>query len=191
GRGLWEISGRFESVLTAKSGQTMVSAEIARSRPPTGLDDHAYAAQSAPEVESMGRARLRPRSRLEDWFGPRRSARLAQPPAVAYCWTADTPDPIEIADISSGGVHLLTDVRWPRGGVLSMTLQRTDRTSEMPESWVVINFMVTRLCSDGVAGAFIPTTHRLAGFVHGPAENCADGRTLKRFVRHLAVHNSA
>ena len=188
GRALWQISVRFKSPLVkAKGGLTMVSAAIAVSRPSTGLDDHAHAGQSAPETESMGRATSQLESRLQNWLGPRRRARIAKPPAVAYCWTVDTPDPIEIADISSGGVHLLTDVRWPRGGVLSMTLQRTDRTSEMPESWVVIDFVVTRLCSDGVAGAFIPTTHRLSGYMKGPADNCADDRTLKRFVKHLAA----
>ena len=169
----------------------MESPEIAASQPPAGLDDLTHATQTAPEMGSMGRTRSRRASRLDKWFDPRRSSRLAKPPAVAYCWTVDTPHPVEIADISSGGVHLLTDARWPQGGVLSMTLQRTDRTSQTPESWIVIDFMVIRLCDDGVAGAFIPSTNGVSRIIPSRAENCADDRALKRFVKYLAVHESA
>ena len=191
GRSLREIPVRFKSPLVAKGGGTMASADIAWSQPPSAPDAPAHAAQGAPEMGSAGRARSQLQDRLQEWFGPRRSARIAKPPAVAYCWTVDTPDPIQIADISSGGVHLLTDVRWPQGGMLSMTLQRTDRGSETPESWIVIDFMVIRLCEDGVAGAFIPSTSGVSRVIPSRAENCADDRALKRFVRHLAVRDSA
>ncbi|MGH9590124.1 MAG: hypothetical protein ACRD25_06995 [Terracidiphilus sp.] len=187
GRSVWLPSIRLWSWAKTRAALTMKSMDISGAQHSTGLDDRAHATQSAPAMESMGQARPQSPMRLQRWFDPRRSSRLAKPPVVAYCWTADTPHPVKIADISSGGVHLLTDARWPRGGVLPMTLQRTDRASQAPESWIVINFMVIRLCDDGVAGAFIPSTHRLARFIASRAENCADDRALKRFVRHLAV----
>jgi hypothetical protein len=191
GRPLRQIPVRFKSLLVAKGGGTMASTDIAWAQPPTAPDAPAHGAQCAPEMGSAGRARSQLQDRLQEWFGPRRSARIAKPPAVAYCWTVDTPDPIQIADISSGGVHLLTDVRWPQGGMLSMTLQRTDRGSETPESWIVIDFMVIRLCDDGVAGAFIPSTNGVSRVIPSRAENCADDRALKRFVKQLAVPGRA
>lgn len=187
GRSFWRLSIRLWSRAEARAPLTVKSTDVAASLPSTRLDDRAPATRSAPRMESVDEPRPQSPTRLKRWFGPRRSSRLAMPPAVAYCWTADTPHPIKIADISSGGVHLLTDVRWPRGGALSMTLQRTDRTKEMPESWIVIDFIVTRYCDDGVAGAFIPSNHRLSPFIPSRADNCADERTLKHFVRQLAV----
>lgn len=190
GRSTWQVPVRLWNLAEALTAPTMERAETAELQLSTGSGDCVDMTQSAPDMdnrsESMSPVGSELATRLQRWFGPRRSSRMAMPPVVAYCWTADTPDPIKIADISSGGVYLLTDARWPRGGVLSMTLQRTDRTSDTPESWVVIDFVVVRLCGDGVAGAFIPSTHRLSPFIPSRAENCADDKTLKRFVRHLA-----
>lgn len=124
---------------------------------------------------------------LRNWLGPRNSPRLDDPPAVAYCWTADTPHCLGIANISSSGIYLLTDVRWPRGGIVSMTLQRTDSAKEKPDSWIVIDFMVVRYSEDGVAGAFIPSVPGRTYCYPNRAENCADKKTLKRFVKHLNV----
>lgn len=191
GRSMWRLSVRLWNRAEANFALISGSTNIAGSQLSTGLDDRAHAMQTAPGSESMGETKPQSPPGFKRWFDPRRSSRLAKPPVVAYCWTADTPHSIKIADISSGGVHLLTDVRWPRGGVLSMTLQRTDRTKEMPESWIVIDFIVMRLCKDGVAGAFIPSTHRLSRFIPSRAENCADDRTLKSFVRHLAASGRA
>ena len=153
----------------------------------TGVDDFAHAQPGAPATDGMAQSRLQPQTWIEKWCDPRRNSRLARPPVVAYCWTADTPLPVEIVDISSTGVHLVTEACWPLGGVLSMTLQRTDRTSDTPESWIVIDFRVIRLCNDGVAGAFIPSTQRRSRSIPSRAEDCADSRALKRFVSHLAV----
>ena len=187
GRSVWQLPVRNSKRAEARAVLTVKSRDIAGPQPSTGLGDRVRAMQSTSVLESTDQPRPQSPTRFKMWFGPRRSPRLEKPPAVAYCWTADTPHSIKIADISTGGVHLLTDVRWPRGGAFSMTLKRTDIKNETPGSWIVIDFIVIRYCDDGVAGTFIPSTHRLSPYIPTRAENCADEWTLKRFVKHLAV----
>lgn len=149
----------------------------------TGLSNRADT-KPAEIAANMGRARAQVSSGIKDWLGPRRGSRVAEPPLIAWCWTADTPRSLNIANISCGGLYLLTDVRWPLGGRVSMTLQRTDRSKDAPESWIVTDFVVLRWCKDGLAGALIPPSQYS---VARDAENRADPRTLKRFVKQLAV----
>lgn len=142
------------------------------------------AVRPAPATEITRRTSTQPTTSLKYWLGPRRRSRQVAPPVVAYCWTADTPHSLKVADISSSGVYLLTDVRWPRGATVSMTLQRTDRGKHTPDSWLVTDFLVVRWGKNGLAGAFVPPPPYSAA---RGAENYADPKTLKRFVKHLAV----
>lgn len=135
-------------------------------------------------TQSVSHAKTQVATGLKTRFGPRRLPRMVEPPVVAYCWAADTPQALRIADISTGGLHLLTDVRWPLGATVPVTLQRTDRPKEAPESWIVIDFMILRWCKDGLAGTLNPPTPYS---VASGAINCADRTTLKRFVKQLAV----
>jgi hypothetical protein len=142
------------------------------------------ATRAFPIIERLGRAGAHVSAGLRNCFGPRRSVRLAKPPLVAWCWTADTQHSLHIADISAGGLHLLTDVRWPLGGKVPIALERTDRSKHSPGSWIVADFVVLRWCKDGLAGALVPPS-RYSFVKH--AENRADERALKRFVKHLDV----
>jgi hypothetical protein len=142
------------------------------------------APKPAPTPKPAARPVKRASTRSRSLFDPRRSTRLEQPPLVAWCWAADTPGALRIADISAGGIHLLTDVRWPRGATVPMTLQRTDRPKHAPGSWIVADFRILRWCQDGLAGILIPPTPYS---VASGTENCADPATLKRFVKQLAV----
>ena len=139
------------------------------------------AAAAAPAVRPAKQVSTR---RFKSLFDPRQNPRLEQPPLVAWCWAADTPGAIRIADISASGIHLLTDARWPRGATVPMTLQRTDCARQEPGSWIVADFMIRRWCKDGLAGSLIPPTPYS---VACGTENCADPRTLKRFVKELAM----
>jgi len=130
---------------------------------------------------------------LENWFqkwlgppDPRRNARVDNPPLVAYHWIADVSQALKIADISAGGLHLVTKDRWSEGNIISMTLQRTDREKGSPDSWIAVDFLVMRWCEDGMAGAFMASTPGLAYTVAGRAGNCADRKMLVRFVDRLA-----
>ncbi|HEX8712173.1 MAG TPA: hypothetical protein VF730_09890 [Terracidiphilus sp.] len=135
----------------------------------------------------------RAETQLESWFlkwfeppDPRLSTRVERPPLVAYHWIVDSPQALKIANISSGGLYLITEDRWSEGNIISMTLQRTDREKGSPESWIAVDFIVMRWCKDGIAGAFLPHTPGLSDAVAGRAKNCADKKTLERFVKELA-----
>lgn len=130
---------------------------------------------------------------LENWFqkwlgppDPRRATRVSNPPLVAYHWIADVPQALKIADVGAGGLHLITKDRWSEGNIVSMTLQRTDRDKGSPDSWIAVDFLVMRWCEDGMAGAFIASTPGLYYTVAGRAGNCADRKTLERFMERLA-----
>lgn len=140
-------------------------------------------------MERIDRAELGVETRLLEWFGPqdpRRTPRMAAPPLVAYHWIMNAGQELKIADISAGGLYLLTDDRWSEGNIISMTLQRTDMEKGAPESWIAVDFVVTRWCDEGLAGAFIPARPGTSFAAAGRAENCADKRALERFVKRLA-----
>lgn len=139
----------------------------------------------------LDRAEMHLQSLFLKWFDPpdprRRSARLSAPPLAAYHWTMDVPQGLKIANISSGGMCLVTHERWTDGVIVSLTLQRTDMPKGSAESWIAVDFVVTRWCEDGIAGAFIPSRPGQHDAVAGRAMNCADKKTLERFVMQLAT----
>ncbi len=136
----------------------------------------------------LDRAEFHLETQFERWFEPpdprRRSRRLAKPPLVAYYWPADDPKAHEIADISFGGLHLLTQDRWPEGSIFSMCLQRTDTEKGEPGSWIAVDFRIVHWCRDGVAGAFLPSSNMTYADA-GRANNCVDRKTLESFVKRL------
>lgn len=177
------LSAQLKIWFSTNAPVAMAHTRSAAAQASTGLRNWADA-KPAQIVASMGQTKKQLSAGFKASFGPRRTSRLARPPLVAWCWTADTPESIKIADISTSGIHLLTDVRWPRGATVSMTLQRTDRPKQSPGSWVVTDFVILRWCKDGLAGAFVPPSHYSAS---RGTENYADQKTLKRFVKQLAL----
>lgn len=154
-----------------------------------GGELHRAAAKAGLTGKRMTRVKTRVSKWIEKCFeapDPRRSRRMAKPPLVAYYWAAGTPEAHRVANISSSGLYLLTEDRWPRGGRVSMTLQRTDRARGTPGSWIAIDFMVVRWCEDGLAGAFVTSAPGTSFAASGHAENCADRKTLERFIKELA-----
>ena len=130
---------------------------------------------------------------LRNWLSPppprdqRRSQRLVKPPLVAYYWTGGTPPPQAVADISPGGLYLVTHDRLLPGTTISMTLQRNDQERETPGWWIAVDVMVIRLGKDGFAGAFIPSMPSLAYTAARRVGNRGDTENLERFVKHLTV----
>jgi hypothetical protein len=139
----------------------------------------------------LDRAEMHLESWFLKWFDPpdprRRSARLAAPPLTAYHWAMDVPQGLKIANVSAGGMYLLTDQRWTDGVIVSLTLQRTDMPKGSADSWIAVDFVVTRWCEDGIAGAFIPSRPGQLDAVAGRAMNCADKKALERFMAQLAT----
>lgn len=154
-----------------------------------GTEKGSLAATAGLINEGLDRAEIHLERWFQKWFGPpdpRHSRRVAEPPLVAFHWIVDTPQALRIANISAGGLHLLTNERWSPGNIVSMTLQRTDMPKGSRESWIAVDFLVMRWCKDGMAGAFIASVPGLKNAVSGRAQNCADKRTLERFVEKLA-----
>lgn len=94
---------------------------------------------------------------------PRRSERRPAPGLSAY-YSADPvtndspPKQNEIGNISSTGVYLLTDDRWPHGTVVSLTLQRTGPPEASSERRITLPAKAVRWGSDGVGLSFLLPT---------------------------------
>jgi hypothetical protein len=119
----------------------------------------------------------------------RRSTRLLKPPLAAYYWTGDQPEPRVIANISTSGLYFLTKERWYPGTRVSMTLQRTDLDGEARKEWISVDVRIVRSGVDGVGGAFQFSGSGPYGFAS--SENCADKKTMERFVKRLMVNATA
>jgi hypothetical protein len=104
----------------------------------------------------------------EESTAPRRSERRPAPGLSAYHSTdLATTDPAtiapsskqdEIANISSTGVYLLTDERWPPGTIISLTLQRKGPPESSSERRITLPAKAVRWGKDGVGLSFaLPT----------------------------------
>jgi hypothetical protein len=101
------------------------------------------------------------RSRFKHWLNPasspsdrRRTSRRYVPGVVAHYFTGGAPKPHDVADISMGGMYLLTDDRWMPGTMIQMTLQKPCAQGEKKQSINVLSRIIRR-GSDGVAAEFI------------------------------------
>jgi hypothetical protein len=149
-----------------------------------------------PQVRTATGALLdRAEKELSTWVGTvlsphkRRSTRFVKPPLAVYYWTGDQPEPREIANISSSGLYLLTDERWYPGTRVSMTLQRTDLDNKARKEWISVDVRIVRYGADGVGGAFLFSDSGTQGFAN--SDNCADKKTLERFIKRLTVDATA
>lgn len=96
--------------------------------------------------------------RTEESTAPRRSERRAAPGLSAYHLTGPTPKQEDIGNISSTGVYLLTEERWPPGTVVSLTLQRTGPPEASSERRITLPARAVRWGEDGVGLSFaLPT----------------------------------
>jgi hypothetical protein len=164
------------------------AASIAPVVPPPAAEKNNFAATGGLINGGLDRAELQLQTWFQKWFGPpdpRHAARVARPPLVAYHWIVDAPQALKVANISAGGLYLVTKERWSEGNIVSMTLQRTDQLDGSPESWIAVDFLVLRWCQDGMAGAFIASVPGLIDAVAGRAGNTADKKSIERFVERL------
>ena len=120
----------------------------------------------------------------------RRAQRHTEPRLVAFYWDGAAPQPRYIRDVSNTGFYLLTDQRWYPGTLITMTLQRTEKSDDGSKSSVAVQAKVIRLGEDGVAVAFVFTkaedAHRVTSIVAGGV-GLADRKTLDLFLQPLWV----
>src|ERR1017187_4610153 len=101
--------------------------------------------------------------RKEELTVPRRSERRPAPGLSAYhsagpATNGPIPKQHEIGNISSTGLYLLTDERWPPGTVVSLTLQRTGPPEESSERRITLPAKAVRWGNDGVGLSFLLPT---------------------------------
>ena len=134
---------------------------------------------------------------MKNWFEElmsqhrRRAQRHIEPWLVAFYWDGAVPQPRYILDVSNTGFYLLTDQRWYPGTLITMTLQRTEKSDDGSKSSVAVQAKVIRLGEDGVAVAFVfpkpEDANRVTSIVAGGV-GLADRRTLDLFLQPLWVN---
>ena len=86
----------------------------------------------------------------------RRGARRKHMPAlVAYDTNRGGMRPFKVADISSTGLYVVTDERWPEGATVNLTLQRDGVFEERPDHRIDIKADAVRWGDDGVGLSFL------------------------------------
>ena len=135
---------------------------------------------------------------MKNWFEElmfqhqRRAPRYIEPRLVAFYWDGAAPEPRYIRDVSSTGFYLLTEQRWYPGTLITMTLQRTERTDDGSKSSIAVQAKVIRPGDDGVALAFVlPRAKDARSVISIIADGVglADKKTLELFLRPLWVNH--
>lgn len=136
---------------------------------------------------------------MKNWFEElmsqhqRRAPRHIEPRLVAFYWDGAVPKPRYIRDVSFTGFYLLTEERWCPGTLITMTLQRTEKTSDGSKRSIAVQAKVIRPGEDGVAVAFVlPRAKDARGVISIIADGVglADKKTLELFLRPLWVNRA-
>jgi PilZ domain len=102
-----------------------------------------------------------PSADVRDWLSqaPRRDRRIAPrkrwPRLEAYDTESSSVVPHAVRDISTTGLYLMTDERWPLGTRVRMSLQRTDGLDDTSMIPTTIELRVSRWGADGVGLEFV------------------------------------
>lgn len=135
---------------------------------------------------------------MKNWFEElmfqhqRRAPRYIEPRLVAFYWDGTAPIPRYIRDVSSTGFYLVTEQRWYPGTLITMTLQRTEKTDNGSKSSIAVQAKVIRPGEDGVALAFVlPRAKDARSVISIIADGVglADKKTLELFLRPLWVNH--
>jgi hypothetical protein len=121
----------------------------------------------------------------------RRAPRHIEPRLVAFYWDGAVPEPHYLQDVSSTGFYLLTSQRWYPGTVITMTLQRTEKSDDGSRSSVAVQAKVIRLGKDGVALRFVfrrPGDARKVSDIVADGVKLADEKTLDLFLQPLWIN---
>lgn len=83
------------------------------------------------------------------------SPRKRWPHLAAYEAEGHAPTPLSVRDISTTGLYLLTDERWPLGTRVRLSLQRTDGLDDASMIPTTVELRVSRWGGDGVGLEFV------------------------------------
>jgi hypothetical protein len=121
----------------------------------------------------------------------RRAQRHIEPRLVAFYWDGVIPQPRYIRDVSTTGFYLLTEERWYPGTLITMTLQRAEKSEDGSKSSIAIQARVIRPGEDGVAVKFVfPQAEqgRQVRSIIAEGVGLADKKTLELFLQPLWVN---
>lgn len=94
-----------------------------------------------------------------------RARRKLFPHLVAYDASGSVLTVNGVRDVSSTGLYLVTDDRWPLGTEVRMSLQRTDVPEDQPMQPIMVDLRVCRWGSDGVGLAFMQPDSEMSSLV--------------------------
>jgi Flp pilus assembly protein TadG len=93
-----------------------------------------------------------------EWLWPserRQATRLAALPLLAYFWDGGEPRSWRVRDVSPHGMYLLTEQRWYRNTMVTVTLTRTDLDESNPKRSIQVVARVVHAGTDGVGVNFV------------------------------------
>ncbi len=108
---------------------------------------------------------------VKEWLSqaPDKDRRIAQrkrwPHLSAVETEADSTSPHAVRDISTTGLYLLTEERWPLGTRVRMSLQRTDALDDATMIPTTVQLRVSRWGADGVGLEFVTADAEHAALV--------------------------
>ncbi len=85
----------------------------------------------------------------------RRSIRRPSSELMAYCAEKGAQEGLDVGNISSTGVYLVTDERWPPGKLIPLTLQRKGPPEESPGKRIRVQAGPARWGKDGIGLYFV------------------------------------
>ena len=130
---------------------------------------------------------------LKSWFvkqspPDRRSAeRVLSPWLMAYDWSGPEKKKHDIRDISTSGVYLLTQERWPQGELVSISLRRKDQPEESSAPGVPVQVKAVRWGQDGVGFSFVEAKDFNLGIGESPLANNGDHKEPEEVRRRLRM----
>ena len=116
-------------------------------------------------------------------IAPRRSL----PGLIAFDGTPAESEPLEVADISSTGVYLRTEQRWPTGRVISLTLQKKDAPRSHSDRQVAVEADTVRWGEDGIGLSFVLPPEVEFHIWDGPGPISASELEADHFLRELRL----
>ncbi len=134
---------------------------------------------------------------MKSWFEElmsqdrRRAQRHIEPRLVAFYWDGAVPQPRYIRDVSNTGFYLITEQRWYPGALITMALQRTEKSDDGSKPSVGVQAKVIRSGEDGVAVAFVfpkaEDAQRVTSIVAGGV-GLTDEKSLDLFLQPLWIN---
>jgi len=120
------------------------------------------AEKEGPKLAAVPEKKIGPWGRMVRWLYPslfaedqRKARRGHLPELVAYDPQDAKPQAYPVANISSTGLYLLTEKRWPEDKPVVLTLQRKGPLAEQPERRFELHADLKRAGVDGVGLSFI------------------------------------